>query len=471
MRFFQLSLVAALAMSMGYAAQAELQNVTVDGAIRIRGNYYDGDESLSLGDKTTYVEQRTRLGVTADFTDEVSARIEFDAYHIWGGGTFRSDYVTGADGYVGDGVNLYQAYINVDELWGSPLSLRIGRQEIAFGSQWLAGVNDASSGFWGLSYDGVRLTYTADEFTVDAFATKLAEGFDDLGDSDVAFYGIYASYLGLEDIVIDGYWMWVRDDGNAGYGVLPLGFDSADIHTLGLRGAGTIDAFDFEAEVAYQFGDVEDDDFTFLWIDFDDDKDISALGVNLELGYTFDANWQPRLYAGMAFLEGGDQGDDINSLWDLAWDGWDNDSDDLSFNRLFSNWEYSEFLENTDLSNVFVYRLGLSVMPTESLSLALAAAYFVTDEAPRDINFWWDFLGLYDDNHDDTLGIEVGLYADYAYSEDLSFRAGFAHFFGDDATTDHNFVVANGLLPFLGADDDGDEGDYNYLFFETEIAF
>jgi hypothetical protein len=469
MRLMKISLLAALALSMGYTAQAELQNVLVDGQIRIRGNYYDGDESITLGDKQTFVEQRTRLGVTADFTDEVSARIEFDAYNVWGGGTFRSDYVTGFDGYAGDGVNVYQSYINVDELWGSPLSLRVGRQELSFGNEWLVGVNDASSLFRGLSFDGIRLTYAADEFTVDAFATKLAEGFDDIGDSDVAFYGVYASYLGLEDISIDAYWMWVRDDGNPTYGVAPLGFDSADIHTLGLRGAGTIDAFDFNAEAAYQFGDVEDDDFTFLWIDFDDDADISALGANLELGYTFDANWQPRIFAGMAYLQGGDQGEDVNSLWDLVWN--DDDSDELSFNRLFSNWEYSEFLENTDLSNAFVYRLGLSVMPTESLSLTLAAAYFVTDEAPADTNFWWDFLGLFDDTHDDTLGIEAGLYADYAYSEDLAFRAGFAHFFGDDAVGDHNFVVGNGLLPFLGADNEGDDGDYNYLFIETEISF
>jgi len=469
MRLVKLSLLAALAMSMGFAAQAELQNVTVDGQIRIRYNYYDGDESISLGDKASFVEQRTRLGVKADFTDEVSARIEFDAYDIWGGGTFRSDYVTGIDGYAGDGVNLYQAYINVDELWGSALSLRVGRQELSFGNQWLVGVNDASSLFRGLSFDGLRLTYSADDFTVDAFATKLAEGMADVGENDVDFYGIYASYLGLEDITIDAYWFWVRDDGNGGAGVAPLGFDSADLHTLGLRGAGTIDAFDFNAEAAYQFGDVEDDDFTFLWIDFDDDANYSALGVNLELGYTFDCNWQPRLFGGMAYLQGGDQGEDVNSLWDLVWN--DDDNDDLSFNRLFSNWEYSEFLENTDLSNVFVYRLGVSAMPTESLTLTLAAAYFVTDEAPADVNFWWDILGIFDDNHDDTLGIEAGLYADYAYSEDLNFRAGFAHFFGDDATTDHNFVTGNGLLPFLGANDEGDDGDYNYLFVETEVKF
>jgi hypothetical protein len=468
MRLMKVTLLAALALSMGFAAQAELQNVTVDGSIRIRGNWYNGDDSFA---DTSFVEQRTRLGVNADFTDEVSARIEFDAYHVWGANNFRSDYVTGADNLRSDGVSLYQGYIQADEMWGTPLSMRLGRQELAFGSQWLVGVNDASSLFTGLSFDAFRLTYGADEFSVDLWAAKLAEGFDEPFDSDVSYYGLYFSWLGLEDVVIDAYWMWVRDDGNGGYGVRPRGYRDADYHTLGLRGAGTINAFDFEAEAAYQFGEVTDFGYGGLFgtnlFRTRYDLDVNALGVNLELGYTFDANWQPRLYAGFAFLEGGDQGSDINSLWDIVWNGWRNDDRDLSFNRMFSNWEYSEFLENTDLSNVFIYRLGLSVMPTESLSLALAATYFVTDEEPRDINFWWDVLGLFRHTHDDKLGIEVGLYADYAYSEDLTFRAGWAHFFGDDALGDHNMVTLNGLRPFNGDRDD----DYDYLFFEAEIAF
>ena len=56
---------------------AELQNVEVGGSVRIRGNYYDLD---SLGDMS-FVEQRTRLGVKSDFTDNVSTMIEFDYYN------------------------------------------------------------------------------------------------------------------------------------------------------------------------------------------------------------------------------------------------------------------------------------------------------------------------------------------------------------------------------------------------------
>ncbi|HNT87149.1 MAG TPA: alginate export family protein, partial [Candidatus Hydrogenedentes bacterium] len=256
----------------------------------------------------------------------------------------------------------------------------------------------------------------------------------------------YGSYLGLEDVVIDAYWLFIRDDESGAYSPA---FPDIDLHTVGLRGSGTIGAFDFEAEVAYQFG--EADLPNFLW--WDNDFDYDAFGVNLELGYTFDASWQPRIYLGFAWLEGAD---DSNS-WPLGVHTYD----DLSFNRIFSNWEYTEFIENTDLSNVFVYRAGLSAQPTESLSLLLALTYFQVDE-PREAGWWfWKWTA------DEDLGLEAGLYADYQYSEDLVFRAGYAHFFADDGIADLNLINSNGLVPHLGDKDD----NYHYLFVETEISF
>ena len=112
----KLFVIAMLVMSMGTVAFAELQNVEVDGSIRIRGNLYlldDGDDDIS------FIEQRTRLGVTADFTDDVSARIEVDSWDIWGE-DFRSNYLTGVDSRQasGDDVEIYESYINVQDLWG-----------------------------------------------------------------------------------------------------------------------------------------------------------------------------------------------------------------------------------------------------------------------------------------------------------------------------------------------------------------
>lgn len=433
MRFKALVIIA-LAVTVGAVAYAELQNVEVGGSIRIRGNWVDFDNGMAtVGpfggvatiDETSFVEQRTRLNVKADFTDEVGAFIELDSYDVWGEDFRSPNYVLGVDNrsVSNDDVEVYQAYVEAKEMWGTPLRLRVGRQELSFGSEWLVGTNDTSWFFPGLSFDAIRLTYATDMFSVDAFAAKLAESMGDFGEDDVDLYGIYGSYLGFEDIVIDAYWLYVRDD---------TAFD-ADLHTIGLRGAGTVGAFDFEAEAAYQFGD----------IDSFNDLDFSAWACNLEAGYTFDMSYQPRVYAGFAYLEGAD-------------------NDDLAFNRLFSNWEYSEFIENTDLSNAFVYRLGGSIMPTESVKLALAATYFQADEV--DQGGWW-FWGWEDS---DDIGWELGLYADYNYSEDLVFRAGYAHFFGGEALEDGADVALNGLGELFTADDNA---DFNYLFIETELSF
>jgi hypothetical protein len=114
-------------MMVSLGAFAELQNVQVGGSLRIRGIFQGG----LIPNNDNFVEQRTRLNVKADFTDNVSAFIEFDDYSLWGEG-FRSNYLTGVDSRP-NGVNtvsVYQAYIDVKEIGGSPLSLRAGRQEI-----------------------------------------------------------------------------------------------------------------------------------------------------------------------------------------------------------------------------------------------------------------------------------------------------------------------------------------------------
>jgi len=388
--------IAAVMLVTAVPAFAELQNVTVGGSIRIRGNWYDRDDVNTL----SFVEQRTRLNVKADFTDEVGALIELDSYDVWGE-DFRSDYISGVDARARTtrDVEVYQAYIEANEMFGYPLRLRIGRQELALGSEWLVGTNDVSSRYTGLSFDAIRLTYATDMVSVDALWAKLVERSPAEEDGDADLYGIYASYLGIEDVTIDAYWLFVRDAARV--------TGSLDTHTFGLRGAGTLGMLDFEAELAYQLCD---------WDDACGDDDWDNWAANLEIGYTFDMNYTPRVFLGGAWFEG--------------------DDEDGVFWRLYSNWEYSQFLDNTGLTNVWLGRAGVSMMPTETLTAALLVSYLEIDE---------DF------GADDDLGWEVEVNLCYAYSEDLSFELGYAHLFEGDA---------------IAGDDDLD-----YAWFETKICF
>lgn len=507
--------LAAACVGMATASFAELQNVEVGGSLRIRANYYDFDNSTIAGlkDQNSWVEQRTRLSVKADFTDDVSAFIEVDNYGVWGT-NFRSNYYTGIDGAsgAGDDVNLYQAYIQADKMWGTPLRVRVGRQELKFGNGWLVGTNDTSSFFTGLSFDALRLDYITDEFSIAAWYANLAEGSnlvggagnDGLIDDDITFAGVYASYTGLEDISIDAYYMGVFDNDQAGvgvteqvawaglegrrqWGVANPGFlalnnpldriaKETEIHTIGLRGAGKFGAFDFDAEVAYQFGQAEvHNPFGFLFWDIGNtsDKEYSNIGANVTAGYTFDASWTPRIGVGFAYLGGADEETQTHGLPFFGALDW---QEDLGFNRLFSNTEYSEFLDSTDLSNAMVLSATLSANPTEAIALSLYAAYFLSLETPE-YGPVWDWF----EDTSDELGWELAAYATYNYSEDLAIRGGVSVFWSGDGLSygghhwpfgglnrPGNAVSFNGTTAF-GAKDDSET--FEYVFVETEIKF
>ncbi len=415
------TLIAAILMAVSVPAFAEFENVTVGGEIIISGNMYDYGDAAEF----SYYEQRTKVNVDAEFTDGVRAFIELDSHDQWGNGTFRSEWVTGEDFAGAADIALYQGYIEANDMYDTPVRLRIGRQEIILGSEWLVGNNDSYNTEPGLSFDAIRLTYATDTMSLDLWSAKLAENFGDFGDDDIDFYGVYFSYTAVEDWVFDLYWLFINEDDGA------RGVD-ADVHTIGARAAGQVGAFDLEGEIAFQLGDYD----TVLA-----DTDVDAWAANLEAGYTFDCSYQPRVYLGYAFFEGGED-------------------DDLPFNRLFSDTQYSEFLGFSTLSNVHLIRGGISACPTESVEVALLAIYMIADE-DRVIDV------VLDESSDEDLGLELGLYVSYAYSEDLSFGAGWAHMFVDDGVEDDNFVLSHGT-ELIGV---GDDDDFDYLFFETRVKF
>ncbi len=493
-------------------ALAELQNIEVGGEIQIRGNYirdtFTGPAPMEVrwappllgkrpiggpfanlgvvsitdwddrGSNLKMVEHRTRLNVKADFTDDVSAFIELDSYDWWGE-DFRSNYITGADTRANtvDDVEVFQAYIEANEMYGYPLRLRVGRQELCLGSEWLVGNNDFALLFSGLSFDGLRLTYATDVVSLDAWWSKLAENSPLEEDGDIDFYGVYGSYLGIEDMTIDGYWLYLRDPGRIPTGFGPVGtwlglndFDTTQLHTLGLRAAGLAGAFDYEAEIAYQLGEADRIGSTFVGSMglADDNADFDNWGGHFDVGYTFDASYQPRVFVGGAYFEGEDNRD----ISFLEWiNPFYRGEASISFNRLFSDTIYSGAMDATrTFSNGYIARAGLNLRPTEKLGALLMATYFATDEAfesPRRILGIPVFPAVWTKDNDDYLGTDVCLFLTYNYSENLAFEAGWAHFFTGDGTEEGNFNFWNGLMFNGGTEND----DADYWYAGTRIKF
>jgi hypothetical protein len=444
---------------MTIPAFAELQNVQVGGSLRIRGSWYssadldfDNDENFDQGTgdvDTLFVEQRTRINVSADFTDDVHAFIELDSWDVFGDGfrgltTAEEIYsvplaargisfsdamaLSGFDeGSSGTPVNFYQGYVEMREAWGYPINIKIGRSEMQHGDEFLVGNNDTSSSFRGLSFDGVWLTYDHESFDITAFWTRLFQDFSGESSGDTDFSGIYGSYTGLENMTIDGYYYYYHQSLTAA--TQAGGFDeSTAFHTIGARFAGNVSQFDWAGNAAYQFGDTGDPN----------QEDVQGIGVQAALGYTFDVNMQPRIFINGAYYSGDDEDFD----------------DHYGFNRLFSDHEYSEFIDSTDLMNFWMVGGGVSAQVTEAIGLTGVVNYFQTVE-----DFGTD---------ENDLGLEVAVYAKYDYSEDLYFQAGYAHYFAGDAVEDGTATNAWG---FSGVGGFGESDDLDYLFLETGISF
>jgi hypothetical protein len=445
-------LIAAMTVVTAVPAFAELQNVEVGGSLRIRGNWYSqvdaisGFSSVNFDDNSPdafYIEQRTTLNVKADFTDDVSAFIELDSYSNWGDDNFRrldaadSGYEDFAETRIfptssaasGTPVNLYQGYIEMNDSWGYPISVRIGRSEMQHGSEFLVGNQDTSSGFVGLSFDGIWGTYTHDQFNIQAFWTRIAQNANGPArweqSGDVDFMGVYGSYTGIEDMVIDAYYYYLNQAATDANGLS----SKSGLHTLGLRFAGNKSQFDWELNGAYQLGDTGSPAPV---------NDFSAFGIQGALGYTFDIEYQPRIFAQGAFYSGADNGG----------------ADDPAFRRLFSDHEYSEFLDGGNLSNIWFVGGGASAQVTESIGLSAVANYYGVVE---------EVAGT-----DNGLGVELAIYATYAYSEDLTFSAGYAHFFTmDGIEAPGGQLIGNDGRSFVGGGNDG----VDYVYLETSISF
>lgn len=143
---------------------------------------------------------------------------------------------------------------------GSNHTIRLGRQELAFGEQRLLGhlvwANTARA------WDGARATFKLKRGQLDAFAATLVATdparFDKSG-SGHALYGGYGSFSKLlPRQVVEPYFIWRQSRG-----LTPEFGGTATLHqaTTGLRMAGKLPrSFDYSGEAAVQMGSLGPDD-------------------------------------------------------------------------------------------------------------------------------------------------------------------------------------------------------------------
>jgi hypothetical protein len=161
-----------------------------------------------------------------------------------------------------------------------PVWLRVGRQEMNFGSQRLISALDWANtrrNFEGLRINSPGTTWDLDAWLVHPLNTATAGTGQGLGvfrndhafdqaEESITFGGGWATYKGVKDHTIDSFFLWSQYDkafpGGFGFPPLsqPYSFPIGDIYTVGTRWQGTFNvdggerAFLTDVEGGYQFG-------------------------------------------------------------------------------------------------------------------------------------------------------------------------------------------------------------------------
>lgn len=301
-----LVLAFALVVGLAFAAYAEVQNVKVSGDLTVMGVARDNFDltkvpeprvnmtsNNNLDDKDRDILSIARVRVDADLTDNVTATVRLLNERVWNG---DSTLATQANRNIGlntavnnndnrDSVNVDLAYVTLKEFLYSPLSLKVGRQELRFGNGFIVGdpdtnlysaVTNLSEGDLSArkSFDALRATLDYNPLVVDLVYAKTQSGAANLHD-DVDLVGGNASYELNKDTTLEGFFFskitgtnapatWNVDSNSAtgftGTGIGgPIGAltkDESDIvNTIGVRAANkTVKNLALDGQIAYQFG-------------------------------------------------------------------------------------------------------------------------------------------------------------------------------------------------------------------------
>jgi len=302
-----------------------------------------------------------------------------------------------------DEVDLLQAYgeLYFENALGAdrPLRFQFGRMAFDYIDRKLVARNrwrNTTNSFEGFR---LQLGQPRNDWQLDFLAVqpveRLLRSFD-RAEEERWFYGVIGAWRRWSrQFTLEPYYL-VLDEDRQGSTMV-----DREIHTMGLHAYGAIagTAFDYDTDVAFQFGD-------------DGDRDHRAFATYAELGYSFAHQWKPRLNTSFLYASG------------------DRDPDDNKaerFDRLFGA---AHFLSATDY---FTYRnninpkLRLELRPREKLRIDTSyGGYWLASDSDA-----WPDIGRRDrtGRSGDFVGQELEMRARYQLTSYAELEVGYAHFF------------------------------------------
>ena len=304
-----------------------------------------------------------------------------------------------------DVLDLQQAFLDLRVPMGSTgvLTLRAGRQELAFGSGRLVDVREGPN--VRRTFDGARVLVQTPVWRVEGLVMRPAEDepgvFDDGSDTSRVLWGLYSvgKLPRLFPGSIDLYYLGFQDD----RAVYAQGAGGETRHSLGLRLWGAPGDWDYNGEVVYQCG-------TF------GTGEIQAWTVAINTGYTWTAGpWHPRVGLSTNIASG---------------DRDDADHDLETFNPLFPRGSYFSETALLGPRNFVNVQPSLTLTPLEAVSVTL------------DVNWFWRLQtadGLYSPSGQllrgpsgstaRFVGSNLAVTAEWHLQRHVTITANYEHFF------------------------------------------
>jgi hypothetical protein len=451
----KLWLVVVLAALAGLPSRtfADVQNIRISGDIRIRAYYIDsaGETSVSgtpVQDTSgaSFIAQRTRVSVEADLEDHVLVVVTLQAQGEWGDDS-TSSVDAGAGVPNGEAISrgwdvgIAEAYVQFNEVFYTPATLKLGRQYLQYGHGLIL-----SSVEQEYNYDAARLVLDYYPLTIDLVGAQVvndqsfgAEPNHGLGTTPAGaaipagqnnLLFVNARYELSDSAIknVEAYFGWLSQSDDHLLPNVAAGFPNSRVPPsqplgsspliVGLRtDINPVDALQTWGEAAYEFGQSGDPSAPRL----------SALIANVGGRYTLkNVQWVPAFNANYIFASGGGR-----------------DGDGAQFHPWFDYADgYNGYLFEPSLQNIHILNLGASVKPYENTTLSLQGYYYLKAEkgSTSGSNGNVDFGGPVwaapsADNTADSreLGWELDGIVGYDYSKDVRAQLVYACFIPEGA--------------------------------------
>lgn len=366
--------------------------LSLGGEVRERYDSFDAPRFGIGASEDHYVLQRLLLHADAHFNDRVRVFAQLGRADAFG----KEKPYSVSDA---DRLDLQNAFVDVVPDPDRHLTLRFGRQEIAFNAtQRFVSVREGPN--VRQSFDGLRATWAQGAIRLDAFATRPLSykigSFDDRSDISQHFYGLHLSYQLAAKQWLEGYAIELDRERVTFAGTT----GDERRHSFGARWAGAEGGFDQDVEAVYQAGSFAG-------------HEIRAWALGMIGGFTFDGAWSPR--AGLEFDAGSGNRHPGGSRLE-------------TFNPMFPKGAYFNESALTSWANLVMLRASFSVQPTASTSVS-ASVMERWRETGNDAVYLQPYIPIAAtlDNHERRVGEGYQLDATWRANRYLSVSAELLH--------------------------------------------